>query len=270
MEAPPNPVAVGGSRHHPPADRRSVHRLGPLGAARHGLQQRPGAPPRLGRVAPRRFRHRAQPGLSARSPRTCDVAQLPAGNRTGNGLHRSGRRNPGADRDDRLVRARAAQVRSPPARGDPGRRSLPDGLLLRPGRLQGDRDRDPAAGLHDRPAGGHPGPGCRSKMAQAGRPAARPAGRRRLHLQLPGPRFPGRGDRRLVDLGPGLPGQAEPGLGARLPATTARRGRIGSGAGFAGWYSLSSGRSASATPSPRSRPAMPSDRSRRSRPSACG
>ncbi len=111
----------------------------PLGPARGRLQQRSRTAPGLGRVAAQRLRadaggrvpagatwargrnrgdppHRPRPGIRRRDPR-----------------HRRPHR---ADRDRRPARARR---RPAPARRGPGRPHLPRCLLLRPGRLQGDR-----------------------------------------------------------------------------------------------------------------------------------
>ncbi len=141
---------AGGVRRRPCA-RDPVCRQRSLGLARRRLQQRSRAAPGLGRVPAQRLRADAGGRLPAGPARAGGGDCGRPGDRPGTGVRRRDRRDRRPHRPDRARRPARADARAPGPRRDHGPPHLPRRLLLRPGRLQGDRRGALRPRLRDRP-----------------------------------------------------------------------------------------------------------------------
>ena len=218
-----------------PGPHDPLPRQRPLGHDRGRLQQRPRPPPRLGGVAAQRLRARrrspatrwARMGWRSPSPRCrgSSLGQAFLGEIFAIGVLTG------------LTALAALGTRrgAPHAGGGARRDHLPRRLLLRPGRLQGDRRGALRPRLRPRPA--RPGPRCPTGAWPRLRLAPPLPGARRRHLlrlQLRRPRLAGR-DRRALEPDParGAQGAGAAGAAARafwrprtlVVAARARRAR---------------------------------------------
>ncbi len=149
-----------GRREHRAGDRGRpllpLRRLRALGPPRRRLQQRPRTAPRLGRVAAQRHRAGTGPRLPARPARPRRRHRRLPGHQPRPGVHRRDLRDRHAHRRHRARRAARNRHLAARDRRDPGDGLLHGRLLLRPGRLQGDRRgalRPRRRDLPDGPAG---------------------------------------------------------------------------------------------------------------------